>query len=109
MTQEQDGGMPDMASLNAMIGDMTRSLEHLQARAAEIQRDGQAGGGMVAAVANGEQEILRVSIDPRAMADRELLEDLVTVAVNDALRKAREALSSQMNEMAAFHLPSLGG
>jgi hypothetical protein len=58
---------------------------------------GEAGGGMVKVVMNGRHEVRRVDIDPTvAAADREMLEDLVAAACNDATRRVGEAVQQHM-------------
>ena len=59
-----------------------------------MEVEGQAGAGMVKVVMTGAHEVRRVSIDPSVMDDREMLEDLVAAALNDAVRRG-EALSKE--------------
>ena len=69
-----------------------------------------AGGGMVTVVANGNQEIIAIKIEPEAITpdDREMLEDLVLAATNEAIRKAKEMLMSEMGKLAGgLKLPGL--
>jgi DNA-binding YbaB/EbfC family protein len=74
---------------------MQADMQKAQAELATLEVTGEAGGGAVKVVMNGKHELKRVSIDPGAAAgDRELLEDLVLVAGNDAVRKV-EALVQQ--------------
>jgi DNA-binding YbaB/EbfC family protein len=94
------GGAFDMNKLQDMLGGVTQRMQQMQAEAAEITVQGQAGAGMVTAKANGRQELLEVRIGEEAMADRELLEDLVTAAVNDALARAKEAMGEKVSAMA---------
>ncbi len=81
---------------------MKAEMERIQAEAAAKMVEGSAGGGMVTAVANGKGELLRVRIDPEVVQsdDLEMLQDLVTAAVNDALHKARELLTQEMSRLA---------
>lgn len=95
------GGAFDLGKLQGLLGGVTQRMQEMQAEAAEIVVHGQAGAGMVTVEANGRQEILRVRIDPGAMADRELLEDLVTAAVNDAMNQAREQIAGRVSAMAS--------
>ena len=84
------------------IGNLMRQAQQMQANLAKAQEElarmqvtGEAGGGMVKVEMNGKHEVSRVSIDPSVAGDdRELLEDLVTAAINDAVRKV-EAVSQQ--------------
>lgn len=98
----------------AGFGDMLKQaqkvkaeMERIQAEVATKTVEGSAGGGMVSAVANGKGELLRLRIDPEVgRDDLEMLQDLVTAAVNDALRKARELLTQEMSRLAGgFGLP----
>jgi DNA-binding YbaB/EbfC family protein len=99
----------------AGIGDILKQAQKMKAEMDRIQAEvagrtveGSAGGGMVTAVANGKGELLSVKIDPEAARgeDLEMLQDLVTAAANDALRKARELLAQEVSRLAGgFGLP----
>jgi len=99
-TQNPFGGQLDLGNLQQMLGSVTERMQQLQADAAAVEVEGQAGAGMVTVLANGKQEVLQVRIAEEAMADRELLEDLLAAAVNDALARAREQLASSVSAMA---------
>ncbi len=86
----------DFDRLGAAMGDMARRLQEMQAESARVEAEGQAGAGLVAVTANAAGEVVRVRIAPEALADPELLEDLVAAAANDALRRAREAMAARM-------------
>ena len=102
-----------MAGLGDLMKQAQRlkaEMERLQAEAATKTVDGSAGGGMVTAVANGKGELLSVRIDPAAVReeDLEMLQDLITAAANDALRKARELLAQDVSRITGgFGLPGL--
>ena len=84
-----------LGNLMRQAQQMHADMHKAQAELATLEVTGEAGGGMVKVVMNGRHELGRVSIDPGvAVGDRELLEDLVVVAVNDAVRKV-EALVQQ--------------
>ncbi|HLE45109.1 MAG TPA: YbaB/EbfC family nucleoid-associated protein [Methylomirabilota bacterium] len=82
-------------------------LESLKQEVAKRKVEATAGGGMVTVEANGSQEILSIKIDREVIApdDPQMLEDLVLAAVNEALRKAREMVASEMSKLAG----GLGG
>jgi len=85
-------------------------MERLQAEAALKTVEGSAGGGMVTVVANGKGELLSVKIDPEVARgeDLEMLQDLVTAAANDALRRARELLAQEVSRLTGgLNLPGL--
>ena len=82
-------------------------LETLKEEVAKRKVEASAGGGMVVVEANGNQEVLSVKIDREVITpdDPQMLEDLVLAAVNEALRKAREMVASEMSKLAG----GLGG
>ena len=73
-----------------------------------IKITGSAGGGMAEIDMNGKMEVLAVRISREAMEDREMLQDLVTAAFNNALEKIREEINSEMGGMIPGGLSSLG-
>jgi len=102
-----------MAGLGDLMKQAQRlkaEMERIQAEAATKTVDGSAGGGMVTAIANGKGELLSVRIDPAAVREEDLdmLQDLITAAANDALRKARELLAQDVSRLTGgFGLPGL--
>lgn len=93
------------------ISEMLSQASHMQE---EVQRklemtvvEGSSGGGAVTASLNGKKQLLRIKIDPSAVAglighsqpDVEMLEDLIVAAVNEAGRKAEEAIQSSVQGM----------
>ncbi|MHB1297137.1 MAG: YbaB/EbfC family nucleoid-associated protein [Gemmatimonadaceae bacterium] len=77
-------------------------LQEVQENLAKLTLTGSAGGGMVTAEVNGKGEMKRISIEPSVVnpADVEMLEDLVTVAMQEAQKKAREAAEDEMKKVA---------
>ncbi|HZX31232.1 MAG TPA: YbaB/EbfC family nucleoid-associated protein [Rhodocyclaceae bacterium] len=78
---------------------MQENMKKAQEQLAQIEVEGQAGAGMVKVVMTCSHDVRRVSIDPSVMDDKEMLEDLVAAAINDAVRRA-EATSQE--KMAGF-------
>jgi DNA-binding YbaB/EbfC family protein len=78
---------------------MQENMKKAQEQLAQIEVEGQAGAGVVKVTMTCAHDVRRVSIDPSVMDDREMLEDLVAAAINDAVRKG-EALSQE--KMAGF-------
>jgi len=90
------------------IGEIMKQAQKLQSQMAKIQEEmalktieGSAGGGMVTVVANGKQEIVSVRIDSEVVDpnDIDMLQDLVQAAVNDAIKKSQELVSSEMSKV----------
>lgn len=78
---------------------MQEEMEKVQAEIEEKTVEATAGGGMVTVTASGKKEILSLKINPEAVdpEDVETLEDLVIVAVNDALKKAEDMMAEGMS------------
>jgi nucleoid-associated protein EbfC len=93
-----------MGNLQRMALQMQQEMERIQAELAEAEVEGSAGGGVVRAVVTGKQAIVSISIDPTAVdpADVEMLQDLVTAAVNDALDASRRLAEQKMGALSAL-------
>jgi DNA-binding YbaB/EbfC family protein len=84
------------------VQDMQANMEKLQQELAALEVTGESGGGMIRVVMTGRHEVRRVTIDPTLMGDdREMLEDLLAAAVNDAVRKVEEAGKEKLAGVAA--------
>ena len=87
---------------------MQENMKKLQAELAVMEVEGQSGSGMVKIVMTGRHEVRRVAIDPRLLAeDREMLEDLVAAAVNDAARRVEAMTQEKMAGVTAGLPPGL--
>src|SRR5262249_33544333 len=77
-------------------------MERLQQRLGQITAEGDAGGGMVKVKVNGKQEVLGCTLSEEALrgGDRELLEDLIAGAVNQALQRVRQLVAEETSKMA---------
>jgi nucleoid-associated protein EbfC len=86
------------ANLQRMAQQMQRDMARVQEELAAASVTGSAGGGAVTVTATGRQEVTAIVIDPAVVDpdDREMLQDLVVAAVNDALRASRELAESKM-------------
>jgi DNA-binding YbaB/EbfC family protein len=98
-------------NLAKMAQQMQTQMARVQAELATLTVQGSAGGGAVIATVTGKQELVSVVIDPEVVdpADVEMLQDLVTAAVNDALRSARAEAESRMAAVTGgLRLPGMG-
>ena len=87
---------------------MKEEIERTQQRLGQLTAEGDAGGGMVKVRANGRMEILGCTISDEAMKlnDREMLEDLIKAAANQALARVRQQVQEETARMAgSFGLP----
>ncbi len=78
---------------------MQENMKKMQEQLASVEVEGQSGAGMVKVVMTCKHDVRRVSIDPSVMDDREMLEDLLAAAVNDAVRRVE---STTQEKMAGF-------
>jgi len=81
---------------------MQENLQKAQQRLAELEVEGNAGAGLVQVVMTGKHDVKRVRIDPSLLGeDKEMLEDLIAAAVNDAVRKVEAASQEMMADVTA--------
>lgn len=92
----------NMGELMKQAQKMQEQLQKQQEALASKEVTGESGAGMVMVVMNGRHDVRKVTIDPGLLSeDKELLEDLLAAAVNDAVRKIEEQNRSVMSSMAA--------
>ena len=85
----------DFSNLGGLMQMAQQRMQNIKDQAAKTRCEGTAGG-MVRVVVTGEMEVVTVEIDGKAMYDKELLEDLVRAATNDAMRKARAQMAEHL-------------
>lgn len=104
------GGLANLGNMLKQAQQMGGRLEEINATLKSKRVLGNSGGGLVEVEANGFGEVLRLTIDPTLIErqEREMLEDLIPAAVNQALRKAREMHAEEMKGLASgFGLPGI--
>ena len=96
-----------MGGLMKQAQKMQEDMKKAQEEIARMEVEGQSGGGMVTVVMNGRHELRSVKIDDSLMSDdKDMLEDLIAAAVNDATRKVEQESSSKMSGLTAgLNLP----
>jgi len=91
-----------LAGLMKQAQQMQDNMRKMQEQLAQVEVEGQSGAGMVKVTVTCRNEVKRVSIDPSLLGeDRDMLEDLVVAAVNDALRKAEQTAQEKMGSVTA--------
>jgi nucleoid-associated protein EbfC len=107
--------------MQEMLSQASQMQEEVQKKLSQAVIEGSSGAGAVTATMNGKKQLLKIRIDPAAVTslsssaadsgrapDLEMLEDLIVAAVNDAGRKAEEALQGQLKGMlGGLNLPGL--
>jgi hypothetical protein len=90
------------------LGDLMRQAQKLQSKMMELQEElsgktveATAGGGMVAVVVNGKQELVSLKIDPEVVNrdEIEMLQDLIIAAANEGIRKAQQIWAEEMRKL----------
>lgn len=86
---------------------MQAKMQKLQEELSNIEVVGEAGAGLVKVTMTGRNDVRKVSVDPSILKEeKEILEDLLAAAVNDAVRRADEAKNQKMGGLAAgFNIP----
>ncbi len=99
--------MKGIQDLMKQAQDMQENMQRLQEEAAKAEVTGVSGAGMVEVVMSGRHDVRKVTIDPSLMSEeKELLEDLLAAAVNDAVRKVEQQNQEKMSEMTSgMNLP----
>ena len=98
-------GMGGMGGINMNVirqaQKMQADMEQMQANLEQKTYSGKAGGGMVEAIVSGKKELTKINIKPEAVDpdDVGMLEDLILLAVNEALRLANEDAASSMSKI----------
>jgi nucleoid-associated protein EbfC len=103
-------GIGDLASAMKAAQQMGGKMKELKEQLATARAVGSAGGGLVEAEVNGMGDVLRVTIDPTLIqeGDRELIEDLIPAAVNQAQIKAKQLHQEAIQSIAGgLNLPGL--
>lgn len=94
--------MKDLMGMMKQAQELQAQMQKMQEELAAMELDGQSGAGLVKLTLNGKGEMRRLKIDPSLMKpdEKEILEDLVVAAYQDAKNKVEVALQGKMQEMA---------
>lgn len=91
-----------LAGLMKQAQQMQDNVRKMQEQLASVEVEGQAGAGMVKVVMTCKHDVKRISIDPSLVGDdKEMLEDLVAAAVNDAVRRVEATVQEKMGSLTA--------
>ena len=91
----------NLAGLMQQAQKMQQEMQKTQEELARLEVTGDAGGGLVKVTMTGKHAVRRVEIDPSLLDDREMLEDIVTAAVNDAVNRIASTTQDRMSDMTA--------
>lgn len=91
-----------LGNLMKQAQKMQENMQKMQEELGNMEVEGQAGAGMVKVIMNGRHDVKRVTIDPSLMSeDKEMLEDLLAAAVNDAVRRIEATSQERMAGLTA--------
>jgi DNA-binding YbaB/EbfC family protein len=94
--------MKGIQDLMKQAQQMQEKMQRMQEEAAKAEVTGESGAGLVRVTMNGRHDVRKVTIDPSLMTEeKELLEDLLAAAVNDAVRKVEKTSQEKMQEITA--------
>ncbi|HXN87041.1 MAG TPA: YbaB/EbfC family nucleoid-associated protein [Candidatus Binataceae bacterium] len=104
----------NISELFQQAQQLQEKLKTVQDEAATKTVEAESGGGMVKVIADGSMRVRRITVEPSLLAagDKPMLEDLIVVAVNDALARAQQLMAEAMGKlgpMAGMKIPGLGG
>ena len=103
--------MNDFGNMQKMLSELQKNIEKAMSELERMNVVGDAGGGMVKVTANGRREILKIEIEAELIKsqDKEMIEDLVAAAVNNALEKAEKMATDHLGASAGGLLTMLPG
>jgi len=104
----------NISELFQQAQQLQEKLKTVQDEAASKTVEAESGGGMVKVIADGSMRVRRITVEPSLISanDKLMLEDLIVVAVNDALARAQQLMAEAMGKlgpMAGMKIPGLGG
>ena len=111
MTRPKGPGGLDLNAMMKQVQQMQSEMAEAQEKLKDEVVDASAGGGMVKVKMSGDLRLLEIAIDPEAIdpEEAELLQDMVTAAVNEAIRAAQELATSKLGSIAGGAGGGLGG
>lgn len=89
----------NIAGLLQQAQKMQQEMEKAKEELASLEVIGEAGGGLVKVTMDGRYTVKRVTIDPGLLDDGEMLEDVITAAINDAVNRLAEANEQKMGDL----------
>ena len=96
----------NIAGLMQQAQKMQQEMQKAQEELANLEVTGEAAAGLVKVTMNGKHAVRRVEIDPSLLDDKEMLEDIVTAAINDAVNRIASTTQERMSDMTAgINLP----
>ena len=101
----------DMANMFGKMREMQTKLKEVQENLESITAEGESGGGMVKAVANGRKKVISITIEESLMTkeDKEMTQDLIVAAVNNALQNVEARSNDEIKKSTEGMIPNIPG
>jgi len=105
------GGQPNMQQVMKQMKQMQERMDQVQQQLEQMTVQGNAGGGMVTVTANGKQAVVKIEIEKEVVnpEEKEMLEDLIVAATNQALQKAAALANEEMQKVTSGMIPTIPG
>ncbi|NJN25820.1 MAG: YbaB/EbfC family nucleoid-associated protein [Cyclobacteriaceae bacterium] len=101
----------DMTNMFGKIQEMQAKMKEAQENLGKITADGESGGGMVKATVNGRKKVLSINVEDSLLnpQDKEMLQDLVVAAINNALQNVEAKSGEELKKTTEGMLPNIPG
>lgn len=96
-----------LGGLMKQAQQMQKNMQQAQAELATVEVEGQAASGMVRVTMTCSHDVRRVALDDSVLSDKEMLEDLIVLALNDAVKKVAETTEQRMSVFSAGMPPGM--